>query len=143
MSYYVANIGEVIIKPEYREDFGYFFEERYLAVKDPLLKKFIVENILPNIDNLKYDKMHVFDYGDYDHDASWQPLRGWRHDNNKEAWRGKYKTSYDKETGRFTYGICYNQRRGVWWAITEFIYDILDDISEQVLFQDEWNEDMR
>lgn len=43
MSYYVARVGELIIKPEYRKDFGHMFFAEYDNVKDKGLFNYIAQ----------------------------------------------------------------------------------------------------
>lgn len=142
MSYYVADVGEVIIKPEFREDFGYFFEERYLAVTNPLLKQYILDIVLENVNENDLNEMYEYKFDNIDKYISrnFIPLIRWSHDNIKDEWQGKYNTSYDKATGRFTYGIYFNMHGAFWWGIHEFLFEVLPEFTEKVLFSDGWAE---
>lgn len=64
-------------------------------------------------------------------------LSGWRHENEVEKWRGRYKTSYDEESGRFVYGLSCKQHV----EDMEF-FDMLEEITETVISEDYWDEDM-
>ena len=119
MSLYTADVGDIILKPEVREDFGYFFEQNYSLVTNTLLKEFIA---------------------DYVSTEEFVPFVYWRHQDEKKEWRGKYKTSYDKETGRFIYGVTYNMHGFSYWAMHIFLFDVLPELTEQELFHDGWVE---
>ena len=115
MSFCVAYVGEVIIKPEYREDFDRFFHGEYTLLQTELFKDFV-------------EKQFDFQNRFY--------LAGWKHYNEIEEWRGKYKTSYDEETGRFVYGLSCKLH-------VEFskFFDMLEKITETVISKDYWDEE--
>lgn len=111
-----AEVGRIVIKPEFREDFEYFFNAEFGKVQTEPFKRFVE----------KY-----FDCPRY------YVLSGWRHDSEKESWRGKYETSYDEETGRFVYGLSCKYHPEY-----EDIFDMLDEITEEVVSEDDWCEPM-
>lgn len=111
-----AEVGRVVIKPEYREDFDHFFHEEYTLLQTELFKTFVEKQ---------------FDFPVY-----LSPC-GWRHDNEREEWRGKYKTSYDEETGRFVYGLSCKYHPEL-----EDFFDMLEEITQTVISEDDWNEPM-
>lgn len=110
-----AEVGRVIIKPEYREDFDYFFHEEYTLLQTELFKTFVE----------KHFDLPYFDFS------------FWKHDNEIEEWRGKYETSYDEESGRFVYGLSRKQH----YEYSEF-FDMLEEITETVISEDYWDENM-
>lgn len=73
MSSYAAQVGEVIIKPQNRQNFGRFFYEEYGEIEDNALLCF-VENWIT------------------DRNVFFTPLCKWQHNNAKEEWQGKYAT---------------------------------------------------
>ena len=111
-----AEVGQIIIKPEYRADFGHFFRDEYYLLQTELFKTFVEKH---------------FDFPDYFH------FEFWKHYNEEEEWRGKYETSYDEETGRFVYGFSCN-------AHIEYVefFDIVEDMTETVISKDYWVEPM-
>lgn len=111
-----AEVGRVVIKPEYREDFDHFFHAEYTLLQTELFKSFVEKH---------FDFPSFFDFS------------FWKHDNEKEEWRGKYETSYDEETGRFVYGLSCKRHT----EDPEF-FDMLEDITETVISEDYWDEDM-
>lgn len=115
---YFSEVGRVIIKPEYREDFDHFFRGEYSRLQTELMKEFVKKHLLVT-----------------DHFIE---LCYWKHDDCKEEWRGKYETTYDEDSGRFVYGVCYNlhSRSGM----LEFFDDILPAITQEVISEDGWAE---
>ena len=115
MSFCVAYVGEVIIKPEYREDFDHFFHGEYTLLQTELFKDLVEKQF--DVSNSFY-------------------LAAWKHHNEIEEWRGKYETSYDEETGRFVYGLSCKQH----YKYVEF-FDMLENITETVISEDYWDEE--
>lgn len=111
-----AEIGRIIIKPEYREDFDHFFHDEYHLLQTEHFKTFVEKQ---------------FDFPSYFYFDSW------KHYNEEEEWRGKYETSYDEETGRFVYGLSCK-------AHIEYVdfLDMLEEITETVISEDSWVEPM-
>lgn len=124
MSLYVAHVGDVVIKPEIRKDFGRFFNQNYSLVTNTLLKQFIA-----NYDLLASNALFI-------------PICLWKHDNWCKEWEGKYETSYNKETGRFIFGASYNLHGLRAKAMIEFFGELLPAITECELFLDDWVEPM-
>lgn len=114
---YHSEVGRIIIKPEYREDFDLFFHGQYSLLQTEPFIAFVEKHFSISLDFIE------FHY--------------WNHDCEKEEWRGKYETSYDEKTGRFVYGISYS---GSHTLVTEFFNDVLDDITETVISEDGWAE---
>ena len=117
MSLYCAWVGEIIIKPEYRKDFGYFFRGEY----DKLESGAIADYVKRWKDDLL-------------------PLCDWSHFDYEDSWKGKYKTSYDEETGYFVYGVAFNQH-GSYLTSMLCIADLLKEITEKEISDDAWYED--
>ena len=115
---YKGNAGSVVIKPEYREDFEHFFYGEYRLLKSELFKSFVDRNM------------------DW---ANFTGLEYWEHGDEKEEWRGKYKTSYDESDGRFVYGITFN-KNFPGDLNYDFVNYILPDLTESVIFEDFWDE---
>ena len=86
MSSWCAWVGEIIIKPEFRADFGYLFRGEYDKIESG-----------PIADYVKRWKDCML------------PLCDWKHYDEEDGWKGKYETSYDDEAGFFTYGVAYNR----------------------------------
>lgn len=118
MSLWTADVGEVIIKPEYRMDFGYLFRGEYEEIECELLSAYVEE------------------YGDY-----LTPMERWSHMDYKPEWKGKYITSYNKETGVSVYGCARNMHGMIGTFMHEFHSDILPAITETVISYDGWIED--
>lgn len=122
MSLYVAAVGVVKIKEELAEQFGYFFDENYAEITDSVLDAF-VEKYHSNM-NPQYIAI---------------PLKKWRHENEKEKWKGKYKTSL--QDGILTYGVSYNiSDRSVSTYIIELQKIISEYVAEEVFEKDYWTE---
>lgn len=122
MSFYVAYVGEVIIKEEHRKGFGQLFHNKYTSdhctveIDDEVISDYIKKF---GIDFLAFSK--------------------WKHCNNKEEWVGKYQTSYDEATGYFVYGVEYNIV--TWgWDMDDFFHLLLHKIAENVIYEDSWSE---
>lgn len=118
MSLYCTWVGEIIIKSKFRTDFGYLFRG-------------------------EYDKLESGPIADYV--KRWKnndmlPLCNWKHYDEEDSWKGKYKTSYDEETGFFTYGVSFN-RHGVLNPSMQDMYDLLKEITEEEISYDDWYED--
>lgn len=122
MSLYVAQVGDIIIQPEVRNDFGYFFEQKYSLINNRILQQFISDFNLTNSQLL------------------FIPLMDWTHFDYKKEWHGKYKTSYNKETGKFIFGVSYNMHGVRAAAMIEFLGEVLPVLTEQELFLDSWVE---
>ena len=120
MGQYVAEVGDIIIKEEYRKDFGHLFREEY----DKLESGIIAD----------YAKEYYIDHVKHGHDPL-MPVREWKHMDYKESWRGKFQTEYDEETGRFTYGMVYN-RRGAYFEPMYTMFYLLLEITEEELWYD-------
>lgn len=112
-----AEVGRIVVKPEYREDFDFFFNAEFGKVKTELFKRFVEKH---------------FDYPGF-----FYAISSWRHENEKESWRGKYETSYDEETGRFVYGLSCKYHL----EYSDF-FDMLDEITETEVSWDTWEEPM-
>lgn len=121
MSFYAAQVGEVIIKPQNRQDFGRFFCEDYGSIEDKALLCF-VENWIT------------------DKDVFFTPLCKWQHNDAKEEWQGKYATTYNVQTGRFSYGVCYSFKSKR-LAMADF-FKLLQQMSQEVIFEDYINDFM-
>lgn len=115
MSFYAAQVGEVIIKPQNRQDFGRFFCEEYGSIEDKALLCF-VENWIT------------------DKDVFSPPLCRWQHNNARPEWQGKYATTYNAQTGRFVYGVYYSLKSKR-LAMTDF-FKLLQQMSQEVIFED-------
>lgn len=115
MSSYAAQVGEVIIKPQNRQNFGRFFYEEYGEIEDNALLCF-VENWIT------------------DRNVFFTPLCKWQHNNAKEEWQGKYATTYNAKTGRFIYGVCYSLKSER-LAMSDF-FKLLHEMSAEVIFTD-------
>ena len=117
MSSWCAWVGEIIIKSKFRADFGYLFRG-------------------------EYDKLESGPIADYV--KSWKddflPLCYWEHMDYEDSWKVKYKTSYDEETGFFTYGVAYN-RYGVYESSMLDMADLLKGITEKEVSYDAWYEE--
>lgn len=123
MSYYVAQVGELIIKPEYRKDIGRFIREEYDNIEDKSLLSFIEEYFIQ-----EHKSCNLFLKPKY-----------WKHNEYKAEWAGKYETRYDEETGRFVYGVSYNlYSKG--FGMNDF-FDLLKKMSREVIFEDRCTED--
>ncbi len=125
MSLYVAEVGEVIIRPEYRRDMGHFVRGEYDEVSGGELAEFIY----------KWAVMR---------DKSWAfpEIKYWSHNEYKDEWKGKYKTCYNEETGRFVYGKSYNLHTSGFStiALREF-FELLRKMTQEVIFKDGYAED--
>lgn len=120
MGTYFAQVGEVIIKPDCREDFGRFVREEYEKIKDTRICDFIDEW------SLIEDKEYRYRF--------FLPLKCWKHYDYKDEWVNKYITNYDEQTGHFTYGVCYKDTsKG--YAMYEF-FELLDEIVQEKIFVD-------
>lgn len=108
MSYEVAKVGELIIKPEYRKD----------------MERFVLG---------EYGKIECKDMRDYVEDwkGIFLEVKYWRHNNYKFHWAGKYETSYDVQTGRFVYGVCYTNYMAMW-----ALNDLLEKITEEKIYEE-------
>ena len=115
MSFYAAKVGEVIIKPHYRQDFDRFFCEKYGEIKDKALLGFIEDWIT-------------------DRNVFFIPPCRWQHNNARPAWQGKYATTYNAQTGRFIYGVCYSLKSKR-LAMSDF-FELLQEMSAEVIFTD-------
>ena len=115
MSFYAAQVGEVIIKPQNRQDFNRFFCEKYREIEDKTLIDF-AEN-------------WVTDRGVF-----FTPLCRWQHSNAKPEWQGKYATTYNAQTGRFIYGVYYSLKSER-LAMVDF-FKLLQEMSQEVIFTD-------
>ncbi|MCQ2498843.1 MAG: hypothetical protein MJ133_07640 [Lachnospiraceae bacterium] len=123
MSLYVADVGIVKIKPEYVEQFGYLFNGEYEKVQDSVFDVLLSEK-----------------YSDEFYEYGIKEISNWKHDDEKEEWIGKYNTSY--ENGIFTYGLSYNHNNArKQWFVFDF-FEVLDNITEEVIFKDGWCEPM-
>lgn len=123
MGYYVAQVGELIIKPEYRKDIGHFLREEYDEVQNKELRDFIENYFLErNRDCFLFLK-----------------TKYWKHKEYKVEWTGKYETRYDEETGRFVYGVSYN-RHSVGFGMDDF-FTLLKRMSQEEIFEDHCTEE--
>ena len=118
MSFYVAYVGDVIIKEEYRKGFGQLFRNEYaykygLEIEDKLISDYI---------RLYEDSFLDFAY--------------WKHYDNKCEWIGKYRTSYNEATGQFIYGVEYEAHGLYHCSMSEFFFELLPQIIEVVNFED-------
>lgn len=111
MSYEVAKAGELIIKPEYRKDMERFFYG-------------------------KYDEIEYKDLRDYTEDwkGIFLEVKYWSHKDYKNDWTGKYETSYDVQTGRFVYGVCYSD----WFAMWD-LEEVLEKMTMEKLYEERCN----
>lgn len=123
MSHYVARVGELIIKPEYRKDFGHMFFAEYDNVKDKWLFNYIAQfEVAP------------------EYSMDFLQLRYWNHNDYKKEWVGRYPTCYDEKTGHFVYGVSYNIRsRG--WAMNEF-FKLMEKMTQKEIYIDYRDESM-
>ena len=126
MSFYCANVGEIIIKPEFREGFGHFFRGECDKLESGPIGDYVKD--------WTYMKEQTGEYG-----ILFPPLCHWKHDDEKDEWKGKYETLYDEETGLFTYGVSYNQYR--YGESMLDMLDLLDEIAEEEISSDGWNEE--
>lgn len=120
MSYYVADVGEVIIKPEFREEFEHLFWCEYYK----LSYKPLIEWANPE----SYSSGQFIE------------LRYWRHYDERDGWKDRYKTSYDETTGLFVYGVCYNLYTR--YGLVEFTDDVLPRLAEKIISEDGRTEPM-
>ncbi len=121
MSYYVADVGVVKVKPELVEQFGYFYNGEFEKITDEYMNDFI---------RVHEDEVDLTDY-------CWN-IRAWSHDNEKPEWIGKYQTSF--ENGIFTYGISYNAHGRLRGIMLDIFDDLLPYITESVIVKDGWAE---
>lgn len=106
MSVCVAYVGDVIIKPEFRADFGRFFRREFVFIESDPLKEFV------------RDMMRGTRFGQlYD-------IPTWSHGDFLKRWSGHFETRYDNEYGGFTYGVSY------YTGPPEFITELLPEIAE-------------
>ena len=121
MSYYVAKVGELIIKPEYRKDMGHFIREEYDQIENKKLREFIEDYCL--------ERNRIF----------FLKPKYWKHEEFKSEWIGKYETKYDEKTGRFVYGVSYNlhSRR---FGMHDF-FVLLKEMTQEEIFEDNCTED--
>ena len=80
MSFYAADVGEVIIKPEYRKDLGHLFRGEYGRIESLPLVGFVKDYLISDS----------------------EPLC-WKHIEDG------HPTSYDKLSGVFRYGVTYSK----------------------------------
>ncbi|MBR1851585.1 MAG: hypothetical protein IJ794_00200 [Lachnospiraceae bacterium] len=116
MSHYAAEVGIVKIKKEYRKEFGYLWNREFDKLSAPMFIEFLED--FPNGSNRAFS---------------------WCHGDVKTSWVGKYKTSYDEESGMFTYGVYYNEY-GNGWEYWGDYKGILEEIEEEWFFEDWWDE---
>lgn len=130
MSFYMAQVGEIIIKSEFREDFGHLFRGEYDKLESGPIADYVK--------HWTYVKRLVEERTE-EHGILFLPFCYWRHHDDEDSWKGKYKTSYDEETGFFTYGVSYNH-----YSYGEAMLDmweLLDEITEEEISFDSWCED--
>ena len=163
MSLYMAYVGERIIKPEFRKDFGYLFREEYDKIKSGPIADYVEDWGRVEESRLKpeFDERELFkDFGrlfiklldelgreviyEYVENNYIYPFRYWDVQGlakalGKPEW-DKYKTAYDEETGLFTYGVEYNLH-GSWAGSMRDMWDLLEEITEEVISKDGWIED--
>lgn len=123
MSFYIAFVGEVIIKPEHRAGFGRLFHNDYAydyeyEIDDEVISDFAraYENVLSDFSN-------------------------WHYSDCKPEWENKYRTTYDETTGLFVYGIEYNMHSHLKIAMRDFFNEFLPTITERVISEDFWSEE--
>lgn len=121
MSLWCAMVGEIVVKEEFRKDFGHLFRGEY----DEILREGPIA---------EYVKDHGKSYLD-----DMLSLDEWSHDDYKEEWKGKYETSYDEETGRFTYGVAYNEHGEHMLAMLD-MKGLLMEIEEEEVSRDHYDE---
>ena len=118
MSYYKTEVGEVIIKKEFRKDLGRLYEEKYDEIENEVIKEWILP-YLP---------------------AWWLPPKKWDHRVYKDEWEGKYKTTYNENNGVFVYGVAYNANGFYGLSMRDFFWKILPMIVEKIISQDRYDE---
>lgn len=118
MSLYIAWVGEVIIKDEYRKDFGHLFRGEYEQIE--------AKRILDFLDEYMY---------------AFTCIQHWVHWDYKPEWKGRYQTSYNRETGSFVYGAAYNLHGRSMWSMHEFFHELLPEMTERVISEDGWAEE--
>ena len=123
MSYYIAEVGVYKINEEYRDDLRSFLHYQYDKVSSPLFSRFVDE----------YD--FVLYYKNGEPRSAWT----WHHDNYKEEWIGKFKTSF--EDGVFTYGMNMNMYHGPEFDCWLAFKDLLKEIGQEI-YSDFWGEDL-
>ena len=119
MSYYEGNAGKYRIKKEYREQFGYLFDEDYEKLESVPMLKYLEE----------CSQIHRAPRG-----GTLQFLN----DDYTEGW-DRYKTKYDKDTGIFTFRYSYNARGDYMDFISAF-NEMLEEISDEIEIAG-WSED--
>lgn len=117
MSYWVADVGIIKIKPELQKEFGFLYRGEYDKITDAILNDFL----------------------DSYSDCKIRKISDWKHHNEKEEWNGKYHTMYD-ENGIFTYGISYNQHGVDELYMSDFWDDILPYVADVTIYKDGWCE---
>ena len=116
MGFYCAMVGKIIIKSEFRADFGYLFRGEYD----------------------KLESGHIADYvKEYKDDML--PFCDWKHWDYRDSWKEKYNTSYDGETGLFTYGVAYNRHGSLLNSMID-MDGLLKEITEEEISFDWWDE---
>lgn len=116
MSLYLAKVGEIIIKPEYRKDFGHLFRGEYDMIGDGIIADVVKE-----------------------HEDTIIPFSHWKHYDEKDEWKGKYATAYDEETGFLSYGVCYNLNGRFSWTMI-CMFEMFEAITEKKISHDDWIE---
>lgn len=125
MSYYIAKVGVVKIKPEYAEQFGYFFNCEHEKVTDAVFESFL---------HKYYEDSEPGYYDDYVMD-----IRTWKHYDIKKEWQDKYITAY--KDGIFTYGLYFNRNNPIRALfVLDFLDKLLPKLTEKVLESDSWYE---
>ena len=122
MSCYCAQVGELIIKPEYRKDFQRLYLSKFDEIEDEGLRSFISMYEIAEGNNFDFIEMKY-----------------WHHQDCKAEWVGKYRTCYDEKTGHFVYGVYYNSRCGG-VVMYEFL-DLISDMAQKEIYMDDWDED--
>ena len=162
MSLYTVDVGEIIIKPEFRKDFGHLFRKEYDKIEGGPIADYVEDWGRSRESRLKpeFDERELFkDYGylfrklldelgrealyEYEERDYIYPLRDWdlhglAEELGKPEW-DKYKTAYDEKTGLFIYGVEYNTHG--WGSCMMDMEDLLEEITEEVISKDFWIED--
>ncbi|MCH5193683.1 MAG: hypothetical protein J1F11_06955 [Oscillospiraceae bacterium] len=117
MSNYIGYTGKAIIKEEFREDFLNLYNRKYSKMKTEIMRKYVRA--------YGYRMLNIKNWNNHFYNDEWDEL---------------LPTSYDEETGSFSYGVTFNSHNnGVFECIDMFIY-VLTQIADEVVPYKVWDE---
>jgi hypothetical protein len=120
MGHWMAAVGIVKIKEEYREQFGFLFRGEYDRLTDPRMRAFAEDYFIGE-----------------DACSHACPVMDWRHFEAKPEWKGRYQTAY--EDGILTYGTFWDDQDGDKGWMHSAWYTLLFRITEERIAHDEWD----